>query len=300
MNLQEIIARFTLQRQLANDPQTKSAAFLGTIDGQPAILKLEKTPIDESTPNIAALITKCNVLQQNDIYSWAQAHVDEEYGAKLDLIWPCTETHIRKYDTQKYHMVTETAEMYHKYVVPYIKTQQGDRIKWVYNILYDGKESETFVYHDKDPKFGFVLLPDMKWDRTNLDALYLTCIVNRKDIASVRDLTGADVPWLEDLKALIVMATRAKYSVAADQLRVFVHYHPSYYHFHIHVVNVAHQGLGYGITVGKAIMLDDIITVLKVKPDFYATEPLTTIMGENHGLWKIEGYREAHYAQFIS
>lgn len=299
MDLQQTIARFELDRQLANDPQTKLAAFLGTIDGKPAIVKLEKSPVEEATPDLAKLITKCQTLQQNDIYTWSQAHLDEEYGTKLDLIWPCTETHIRKYDTQKYHMVTETAAMYDEYVVPYIKTQQGDRIKWVYNILFDGKELETFVYHDKDPKFGFVLLPDMKWDRTNMDGLYLTCIVNRKDIASVRDLTGADVPWLEDLKAFIVMATKAKYLVEPDQLRVFVHYHPSYYHFHIHVVNVAHQGLGFGITVGKAIMLDDIITNLKIKPDYYATEPLTYILGENHGLWKIDGYRKAHYAQFI-
>lgn len=48
-----------------------------------------------------------------------------------------------------------------------------------------------------------------------------------------------------------------RYNVPADQLRLFVHYPPSYYHFHVHVTHVAWEGAG--ALVGKAHLLDDII-----------------------------------------
>ena len=60
-----------------------------------------------------------------------------------------------------------------------------------------------------------------------------------------------------------------KYGIKPDQLRVFLHYQPSYYHFHLHIVNVQHPGLGDGIAIGKAILLDDVIDNLKLDGQYY-------------------------------
>lgn len=292
MQIQQLIADFEITRILKIDPQTKSLAVLGKIQGQDAIIHLEKTSFawPEHQVDVAKAIEKIRLIESNDIYFWSLANLRQSLqttpGAKVNVIFPATETHINKYAFQKLHYITETKELYEKTVKPYIETQKGDRIQWVHNILFHGKEADTFIHHDEDPIDGFVLLPDMKWDRISVDALYLIAIVKRMDIASVRDLNGSHLPFLEKLLETVKTIASSKYPVDRDGLRVFIHYQPSYYHFHVHVVNVAHPGLGDGINVGKAILMDDVIENLKLAPDYYQKRTLFYVLGENHGLWK--------------
>lgn len=71
--------------------------------------------------------------------------------------------------------------------------------KWVYNVL-DGKaESERVVYNDPDPLSGFMLLPDMKWDCSDLQNLYILAVVHRRDLFSLRDLTADHLPLLKNI-----------------------------------------------------------------------------------------------------
>lgn len=300
MELEYLLPRFKLDKVLASNPQTKSIVLLGRVDEEYAIISLEKShfALIDDVYNIHQSVLETQLIQNNDVYYWAGAELHQELpnepGAKLNVIYPATETHIRKYSPQKYHYILETPEMYEKYVIPYIETMKGDRIKWVYNILFEGKESETFVHHEKHPDTGFVLLPDMKWDRISMDSLYLCAIVNRTDISSIRDLNGSHISYLQDLKQKIVSITSEKFPVEKDGLRVFVHYQPSYYHFHIHVVTLKHEGLGDGINIGKAILLDDVIENLKIAGDYYQKKTIGYVLGENHGLWQIDGYQNAN------
>ncbi|CAK9441938.1 uncharacterized protein LODBEIA_P57720 [Lodderomyces beijingensis] len=299
-NLDSALQSFKLERALDVDTQTKTAAFLGTVDNQAAIVILEKTDLKTEAVSernfLSHIVEQSKVINSNDVYTWAKATLKQDLNdfpaAKLILIYPATETHIRKYDSQKLHYVRETPEMYRQFVVPHIEAMKGDRLKWVYNILFHGAESETVIYHDES-QAGFVLLPDMKWDGVNLASLYLCCIVNRTDIASVRDLTGDHVKYLKNIQNKIKDVTFHRYGLKPDQLRIFVHYQPSYYHFHLHVVNIAHPGLGDGINVGKAILLDDIIDNLVADKEFYQKRSIGYVLGENSGLWKIEGYRNS-------
>ncbi|CAI5760196.1 unnamed protein product [Candida verbasci] len=297
MSINNLISQFRFTKLLKNDVQTKTIALLGTINSQNAIIIIEKSQFNEdSTNSLTSLISEISLINSNDIYYWSKIILSESINknpsAKLNLIYPATETHISKYDDQKLHMIKETPEMYINYVVPYIDSMKGERLKWVYNILFHGKESETFIYHDKSPS-GFVLLPDMKWDMLNLTNLYLCCIVNRMDISNVRDLNGVDVDYLKNIREKIYDVTKERFGLERDELRLFVHYQPSYYHFHVHVVNVKHPGLGDGISVGKAILLDDMIDNLMIDSDYYKRKTLNYVIGENHGIWKIEEYRNA-------
>lgn len=309
MSLQELIPKFQFEKILDSNPQTKTMALLGKIDSKYAIITVEKTnfTFDESLEGILPQgekhcndefsclnsIDKIKTITGNDIYQWGlctlRQDIDKNPTAKLNLIWPATEVHIRKYTQQQFHLVQETPEIYEKYVVPYIETMIGDRIKWVKNILHNGAESDRVVYNDMDQNTGFVLLPDMKWDGLNLDALYLVAIVYREDIKSIRDLKQSHQEWLKEISLKIKKSVASSYNnqVLPDELRLFVHYQPSYYHFHIHVVNIAHPGLGDGIAAGKAILLDDIIEQLNyLGPDGFMNKTITYVLGENHDLWK--------------
>ena len=71
--------------------------------------------------------------------------------------------------------------------------------QWVHNVL-DGKaESDRVVYSDPDPLSGFMLLPDMKWDRSDVQNLYMLAIVRRRDLFSLRDLTAEHLPLLRNI-----------------------------------------------------------------------------------------------------
>lgn len=299
----ELIGQFKFVKLLKTDPQTKSIVLLGTINSENAIISIEKSHfiVDESDVKVKELVDKLQIINHNDVYYWSLALLTQSLpdfpSGKLNIIYPASETHIKKYGEQNYHYVLETPETYEKCVKPYIDSMKGDRIKWVYNILFEGKEAETFVYHDKDPQSGFVLLPDMKWDKINMDSLYLCCIVNRTDISSVRDLNGSHTTFLDGIQNKIRRIASEKFPIKADELRIFIHYQPSYYHFHIHIVNVKHPGLGDGISAGKAILLDDVIENLKIKHDYYKERKLGYLIGENHGLWSNEEFRKAHYDQ---
>ncbi|ODQ82280.1 hypothetical protein BABINDRAFT_158907 [Babjeviella inositovora NRRL Y-12698] len=314
-----LVSRFAFVRVLASDPQIKTLSLLGSIDGQQAIISVEKTafPVIQATDaepsskkqklvdgksfltcqsptfDINELVTSLKVINHNDIYHWSlgllEQNLETNPAVKLNLVYPATTTHIKKYDTQKYHFVQETPEVYTRIVKPYIESMQGDRIQWVRNILYCGKEKENVVFREDNSEYGYVLLPDMKWDGINIDSLYLVAIVLRTDIASLRDLNETHIPWLESLRKELRTKIPQHYEnrIASDELRIFVHYQPSYYHFHIHVANIKHSGLGDGIAAGKAVLLEDVIEQLKyLGPDGFANKTIGYVIGENHDLWR--------------
>ena len=53
-------------------------------------------------------------------------------------------------------------------------------------------------------------------------------------------------------------ALSMKYGISAEDLRVFCHYQPSYYHLHVHFVHIRCD-IGMGMAIGKAHLLSDII-----------------------------------------
>lgn len=295
MTCKELLQQFVAKLTLKVDPQTKTIVLLGTIKGEDAIVSIEKTSFPYSSsdppPNLADLVTDSKLINQNYVYYWSLAllsqNLEDCAAGKINLIYPATRKHIQKYMVQQNHMIRETPLMYETKVAPFIETQKGDRIKWVYNIIFEDKEAETFIHNDTDVQNGFVLLPDMKWDQQSLNSLYLVAIVRRTDISSLRDLNGSHIEYLNCLLTKIKDATCENYRVKADELRIFVHYQPSYYHFHIHVVSIAHSGLGGGIMAGKAFLLEDIIDHLQMDPDYYQKKTLTYNLGELHPLWQI-------------
>ena len=134
----------------------------------------------------------------------------------------------------------------------------------------------------------------MKWDGINIDSLYLVAIVYRDDIKSLRDLNPNHRDWLIRLNKKIktIIPQHYDYNVNPDELRIFIHYQPSYYHFHVHIVNIRHPGVGEERGSGMTILLEDVIEALGfLGPEGYMKKTLTYVIGENHDLWK-KGFKE--------
>ena len=70
----------------------------------------------------------------------------------------------------------------------------------------------------------------------------------------------------------------------ADQLRAYIHYQPSYYHFHVHFTHL--RFTAPRSTVGDAHLLEDIIdNVANIDPMFYAKRTLSFVVKESSPLW---------------
>ncbi|KAF8537557.1 HIT-like domain-containing protein [Trichophaea hybrida] len=296
-----ILRKFVFERFLTYDTHTKSLNVLGSIDSQQAIIIAEKTAFSiniKSFDNFSLLdnLSALSLVEQNDIYHWFLAsqisgELPQHADVKLTLIYPASETHIRKYSGQILRMVTETPEVYQEFVLPFVNLKRGKgELNWVYNILEKKAESESIIIDDVDEQDGFILLPDLKWDRNTMSSLYALALVRRRDITSVRDLTKKDVPWLRRIQKKITRGICDKYSgIEQDQIKLYIHYQPSYYHFHIHVVSISHDG-GAGQAVGKALLLPNVISQLDTmgggEDAGFAQVEFTYFLGEESELWQ--------------
>ncbi|XMA17845.1 hypothetical protein WAI453_010636 [Rhynchosporium graminicola] len=278
---ESLVPLFRLERVLKQDEAGRRTILLGKVNSKPSLLILERAPFPSSEAYLSQLPSTLQTLKNlgaNDVYFWYLATstpysttdpAEEFADLKINLIYPCTEQHIKKYSKQAVRMVVETPDIYRRSVKPYMlaKREQG-RLNWVYNII-DGKtEVEDVIYRTppgRDGDEGFLLLPDLNWDRKTMESLHLLGLVERRDIWSLRDLKRRHLPWLKHMRDKLVEATVKMYGekgVERDTLKLYVHYQPTYYHFHIHIVHVALEA-GATQSVGKAIVLETIISQLE-------------------------------------
>ncbi|KXS21460.1 HIT-like protein [Gonapodya prolifera JEL478] len=290
---------FEFDRILSEDITTRTINLLGTLPAPddpskrlPAVLRLEKTALPKESASVLAtqVLTDFSILDHNDVYSWITARTrlpakDEATAIpadwKLYLICPASPQHISKYSEQARFFVRETPSLYETVTKKWIESIPPKRIEWVYNILEGKKEQESIVFDDKDPELGFVLLPDSKWDRQNPHSLYLQVIVRRRDVRSLRDLTSAHAQFLKHIRSTIKKVVPATFVyVKPEELNIFVHYQPSYYHFHIHVTHIR------GPSTGQHHLLDDIIENIELSESYYQRRVLVFPLGVEHPLYK--------------
>ncbi|EZG07056.1 hypothetical protein H106_03469 [Trichophyton rubrum CBS 735.88] len=291
-----LVKRFSLERLLNQDQNDRRISLLGSIDDQPAILLVERAAFAVDQASLASLctsLTHVSLISANDIYHWALACSPSSPASpdlKLTLIYPCTPQHIAKYSVQLVRMVTETPTIYREHVRPYMSgKREAGRLNWVYNIIEGRKEQEDVLYRHQDEEEGFLLLPDLNWDRKTMGTLRLLTLVQRRDIWSLRDLKKKHVPWLKHMRKRILDSVVKVYpSMERDQIKLYVHYQPTYYHFHIHVVNVMLDA-GSTQATGKAFGLENIISQLETiagdEEAGMADMDLTYYVGEASELW---------------
>ncbi|KAH8083285.1 scavenger mRNA decapping enzyme [Cristinia sonorae] len=298
MNL-ETLQKFKFERVLNEDPASHSTTVLGGFplqDGtgiSPAILRIEKLSLPSGVAeNPRAIVNDFSLTESTDVYSWGLGWLKptlERPDVKINIIHPATEVHIRKYSAQELRMVHETAELYERITKPYMDAFPPSRIQWVYDILSGKSEAEKVLFKDPSPESGFVILPDMKWDLITMSTLYLVAIVLTQDIRCLRDLRKHHLGMLRNIRSQATKVVQEKWGLADGSLRFYVHYQPSYYHFHVHIVHVKYVGT-MGSTVGQAHLLDDIISLLELDsddgPSVLERMTFTYALGEQHGLYK--------------
>ena len=287
---------FKVKKILNFDQRTKFVSLLAysSDNANEAVILMEKLQFDESSIvlpsfNLSFDSSNSTLINQNDIYTTLFGKdPTNTYDTKFQIIYPATETHILKYSQQPRHIFYETVDMYKAIVLPYIqKCSTPERLQWVYNILDNGQESDRVIFKDDNLETGFYLLPDTKWDCKNVSSMYLLAICKRKDIFSLRDLNATHLPLLNRMLSEIPMIIEKKYLLYKSKIKMFIHYQPSYYHFHLHVVNVD-SDVGFGMAAGQAHLLQDVIDCIeKFGSDYWMRRTITYSLGSNHALFSL-------------
>lgn len=236
---QGLVDPFASSRTWANNTESRTdqggrrITLLGSIDTNAALLIAERAAFPSERSLLLAFqesLAGIKNLGANDIYHWYLASSRPSGSAppdlKLNLIYPCTEQHIKKYSPQGLRMVTETPEVYREHVRPYMQRKREEgRLNWVWNIIEGRTEQEDVILRDHgNGEEGFLMLPDLNWDRKTMSSLHLLALVERRDIWSLRDLKKSHIVWLKHMRAKLLQATVKLYpELEEDMLKLYVH-----------------------------------------------------------------------------
>ena len=146
-------------------------------------------------------------------------------------------------------------------------------------------------------------IQDYKWrDLGNVDDLYYQALFRDLTVRSLRDLRGAHLPALRRVRDEVVGGLAAKHGAPAPQLLAYMHYHPQFWYFHIHIVNSAHHMFhGDGsqnlllTAMDRFHKLDDVIRLLELDGAFYETAVLPVLLKPEQATW-YEAERDASFA----
>ncbi len=175
--------------------------------------------------------------------------------------------------------VVETASQYSKVVKPLIDATECSekRLKWVWNILDKEKETERIIFEDPDPEIGFILHADSKWDISRVEDIHCIALPQKRGIQCLRCLNHSHLPLLHNILEKGQQVLSEKFGILGPRLRIYVHYHPTFYYLHVHFT-LSDEGAG----AGRAHLLSDIIHNIEWSGDHYQTRALTCILPVNH------------------
>jgi len=262
------LSAFKYEKTLQQNVTQKRMVLYGTLDSSPTIVILTKASFPPTLPNTPLTLPTTTTLS-NDVYSKLKGAHPTEGVVDIDVIHPASAKHIAKYSASQTIIMVESPQLAASTSVPFMEAAAGeDGIGWVNNILSKEAEADRMVYEGD----GFMIHPDLKWDRIDLSQLYMVVLAKER-ITSLRSLRAEHIPLLQAILDHGLPAVSDHYGVDPSQLVAFVHYPPTYYHFHVHVTHVDCQLADDH--VGRAHLLSDIVANLSYDPNYYANIPLT-------------------------
>ena len=203
-----------------------------------------------------------------------------------ELISPASPYQIsRAMPTLGHILVNETYDMYTQIVQPYIKTIiDSGSLSWINNVVEGKKEVERLLVNHEE----FVINVDTKWrthppplttprsewyNHPSTADLYCLGIVKDSSITCIRDLRGHHIPLLKSMVKEGLAAIKSTYGVQVEnQIRIFVHYQPQFYHFHIHFTRLENE---VGCSVERGHLVSDIIQNIAMDSNYYTKRMLT-------------------------
>lgn len=138
------------------------------------------------------------------------------------------------------------------------------------------KESERIIFEDPCKELGFILLPDLKWDGKTLETFYAIAIAHQLNLKSLRSLNASHLPLLRNIRSKAINAISEQFNLKRSQLRIYLHYQPSFYHLHIHFTYLEYNAPG--IYCERSHLLDTVINNIELMPNYYQKATLSFVI----------------------
>lgn len=254
-----------------------------------SLLIFEKSPFPEDGNSLQDAISnddyQTKSIMCNDIYKTETVTgMLSVNGIKLTIIDPATDKHIQKYRKPRFHYLHESPSTYTEITLPDI-SQNNFSINWIDNLLDHNAEQERILIKSEATEHGFVMAMDYKWDGKMADNLHCLAIVCARDVRCLRDLTAAHLPLLREIMDKCVKTISLNYRIPQSQLRLYIHYPPSFYHLHVHITHIHNDNSG--ALVDRAHLLATVIHNIELKTDYYQQATLVVCVNENDSLYQL-------------
>mmetsp|Transcript_19937 Transcript_19937/g.45989 ORF Transcript_19937/g.45989 Transcript_19937/m.45989 type:complete len:309 (-) Transcript_19937:737-1663(-) len=277
--------RLKVDEVLMLDPDAKNAFVLCThpATSDKAIVCVNKQPWSEADLHVLLEEgdTELEEFHRNDKFSKYRARPPPRANeALVTLICPANEIDVAKYSQQERFVVRESAATYATVTKPHIESVPAKQTAWVRAILKREAEMDVLLYEDEH----CMLLPDTKWDRKDVSALYTLAILKDERIKSLRDLNGSHVAALRTIREGCYAEVRRRFGVPSSKLRAYFHYLPSFWHAHIHFAALSCPAMGASLSAGKAVLLDDVIDCLERDGRHFEMASITFVVGARDAL----------------
>lgn len=271
--------------------------------GEYSFYKGIPTPTTDMQSLIADLLKKLSTMivsnenKDSEPKSTTLSPLVASFGCfNVELISPASDRQVSRFmPSHSSALIEETPLMYDKVTKPMIQNiVDGSSLGWIKNIIEGKKEKERLLMNTD----SFILNIDTKW-RSHPDPftiprdewfkhkatadLYCLGFLKEEGVASIRDLTSKHIPVLRSLLNQGCETIEKVYGVSKDQLRVFVHYQPQFYHFHVHFTRLEND---IGTQVERAHLLVDIVQNLESDPEFYKKRTITYKLQKTNLLYK--------------
>ena len=223
----------------------------------------------------------------------------------VELISPASPNQISRAMPSLGHvLVEETPQMYLECTKPYIGTVvDSGSLSWIDHLIQVKKERERLLVNHE----LFIINVDTNWrshpcckttpreewmNHPSTVDLYCLGICKQSDISCLRELTSTHIPLLKSMMKEGLAAIKSIYGVNQDQIRVFVHYQPQFYHFHVHFTRLENE---VGCSVERGHLITDIIQNLTMDGDYYKKRTITYKLKKGTTLHALIGaYLEEH------
>jgi m7GpppX diphosphatase len=127
----------------------------------------------------------------------------------------------------------------------------------------------------------FVLLTKPSWDNQTENELDYLAIVKNEELRSIRSIK--DVGLLKEILLISKDEICKKHTnVQKNQIISSIHYHPSFWHFHVHFT---HTNI-YKSDI-KCIILEDAIENLNKNSNYYEEANINVVIGKNDPKYEI-------------
>jgi m7GpppX diphosphatase len=274
------LKKFNLKEIINYCGRTKNITCIGNFnnDNQIALIILYKKSFEHnSLEDFIKNINIDNIISENDIYYKYVINSNNLDKYDLTLIYPATQQHLEKYRKKEEKVFLDTYQNYIDNILPdFYKNKYPQSILWIENILNGKQENDKIIYQDND----FVLLPNFKWDTISIKDLYYLGILKFKDknkpIRTLRDLNNSYIDSLENMLNKGKKIISEKHKIELNKILVYVHYYPSYFHFHVHYTLVNNEISRHGFP--NNFFLSEIIQNIKIDSDYYKKVELEVVI----------------------